>query len=197
MGSFGFSVKPHGTLMPQMPARLQEIVKMSRQIHLQRVVGFLADLERRRRRGRRHNRVHFFKSLQKIVADERADFLRPQIIRVVIAAAQNVGAENDSALHLRAETRAARLGCKVPPDPFPSTRSAVADAVEPREIRRRLRRRDDVISRDRVIRVRQGNLHNLRAEFLRIFSRRRPRRLSLPRRGRQSCIPSAGRASDL
>src|ERR1039458_2297506 len=29
MGSFGFFVNPHGTLTPQMPARLQEIVKMS------------------------------------------------------------------------------------------------------------------------------------------------------------------------
>jgi len=29
MGSFGFLVKPHGILTPQMPAKLHEIVKMS------------------------------------------------------------------------------------------------------------------------------------------------------------------------
>ena len=56
------------------------------QIHLQRIVRLLADLERRRRRSRRHHRVHLLERLQKIVADERADFLRPQIICVVIAA---------------------------------------------------------------------------------------------------------------
>ena len=29
MGSFGFSVNPHGKLNPQIPARLHEIVKIS------------------------------------------------------------------------------------------------------------------------------------------------------------------------
>ena len=40
---------------------------------------------------------------------------------------------------------------------------AVADAVEAREIGRALRRGDDVIDRDRVLRVRQRDLDDLRA----------------------------------
>ena len=52
---------------------------------------------------------------------------------------------------------------------MPSTRSAVTDAVEPREIGRGLGGGDDVISGHRVIRVRQGNFHDLRAEFLKLF----------------------------
>ena len=137
MGSFGFLVKPHGRLMPQMPARLQEMRENVAQIHLQRVVEFFANLERRRRRGGRDDGIHFFKRLQKIVADERADFLRAQIIRVVIAAAQNVGAQDDSPLHLSAKTRAARPAIKFNRVSAVHSR-AIADAVEAREVRGRL-----------------------------------------------------------
>ena len=36
------SAKPHGTLIPQIPARFAAMVKISREIHLQRIVGAFA-----------------------------------------------------------------------------------------------------------------------------------------------------------
>src|SRR2546423_11217238 len=40
------------------------------EIHLQRVIDFLPDLERGGRRSRRYDGVHLFEGFQKIVADE-------------------------------------------------------------------------------------------------------------------------------
>ena len=80
--------------------------------------------------------------------------MRPQIISIVIAAAQNVSAENDAPLHFRAESRAARFAVKFNRVGTVHPR-AVADAVEAREIGRRFRSGDDVIRRHCVIRVRQ------------------------------------------
>ena len=61
----------------------------------------------------RDDGVHLLECLDEIVADQRADFLRAQVIGIVIAAAQHVGAENDATLHFCAETRTARFGVKL------------------------------------------------------------------------------------
>ena len=45
MGSFGSWVKPQGRLTPQMPARLQEMVKMSERYICNGSSGFFADFE--------------------------------------------------------------------------------------------------------------------------------------------------------
>ena len=47
------------------------------QIHLQRIVRPLAQLERRHRRSRRHNRIHLRKRLAKVLRNQRPNFLRP------------------------------------------------------------------------------------------------------------------------
>ena len=99
-----------------------------------------------------------------VAAEQRADLLRAQIVGVVIAAAEHVGTEHDAAEHLVAEPFAARLlvgridVCRV------RAAVAVADAVEPRQVRARLGRGDDVVARHGVFRVRQRDVDEGRAE---------------------------------
>src|SRR5262249_39584248 len=56
---------------------------------------------------------------------------------------------------------------------------AIADAVEPREVGAGLGRGDDVISGNRVLRVRQGNLDDLRTQLFQLLHRRVDRLLYL------------------
>src|SRR3954468_8076849 len=51
------------------------------EIHLHRVVGFFAGFERGRRRGGRDDGIHLLEGFQKILPDQRANFLRAQIKR--------------------------------------------------------------------------------------------------------------------
>ena len=74
------------------------------QIHVQRIGRALTEFEGRLGRSRRNERIHFLESARKILPDKRPHFLRPHIIGLVIAGAQNIGAENDPAFHFRAET---------------------------------------------------------------------------------------------
>ena len=114
VSSFGFrvcaEVKPHGMLMPQMPARLHEMVKMSDRYICNGSSDFLADLERGGRAWSASRSRPPSRTPSGNPADQRAHLLRAQVIGVVVAAAQHVGAQNDAALHFRAEPRAARLG---------------------------------------------------------------------------------------
>ena len=50
----------------------------------------------------------FSKARAKSLPDQRAHFLGAQVIGVVVAAAENVGAEDDAAFHFRAEALRAR-----------------------------------------------------------------------------------------
>ncbi len=71
-----FSSDPVKPLRDADSANAREACTVNRenvgQIHLQRVVGFFPDLERRRRRGRRDDGIHGFKRLEKIIADQSA-----------------------------------------------------------------------------------------------------------------------------
>src|SRR6266702_3193690 len=78
------------------------------QIHLERVVRFFTDFERRGGRGGRDNGIHVLERFQKILANEGADLLGPQVIGIVVAAAEDVSAEDDAAFDFSAETGAAR-----------------------------------------------------------------------------------------
>ena len=102
-------VKPHGMLRPGMPARLHDDRVDVRQVHRQRVVGLLADLERRRRRRRAHHHVALRERLVEVVLDQPADLQRLEVVGVLVAAREHVGAEHDAPLHLLAEALAARL----------------------------------------------------------------------------------------
>src|SRR6266403_3934910 len=84
-----------------------------RKIHLQRIVHAFAEFERRHRGSRRNQYVHFLERLGKIPADQLADFLRAQIISVVVTGTQNVSAENDAPFHFRAETFVASTAIKI------------------------------------------------------------------------------------
>src|ERR1043166_404846 len=125
-----------------------------REIHLNRIIALLADFERRRGRCRCHDRINLLESLDEVLANERADFLRAQIKRVVVAAAQHVRAEDDTSFHFRAESLPAGLAVKFDRVGAIHTR-AVADAVKAREVRGRFGRRDDVVSRRGVFGVRE------------------------------------------
>src|SRR3546814_9734415 len=69
----------------------------------------LADREGGVRRGRRQDGVDLGESLLEVAGDQGADALRLQIIGVVIAGGEDVGADQDAALHLRAEALGARV----------------------------------------------------------------------------------------
>ena len=97
----------------------------------------------------------------------------------MVPGAQRVGPQNNPPFDLGAKPGAARLGVRFqhvrPPHP-----RAIADAVESREIRARLRRRDQIVNRHRIIGVRQRNLHHLRAEVGELADRRAHRGLHFP-----------------
>ena len=90
-----------------------------------------------------------------VAAHERADLLRLQVVGVVVAGAQHVGAEHDPALDLRAEALASGLLVHLLEIPRAFGAEAVAHAVVAREVRARLGGGDDVVRGDRVGRVRQ------------------------------------------
>ena len=102
---------------------------------------------------------------------KRAHLLRPQIVSVVVAGGQHVGADHDAPAHFLAETRRARVLVHVD-DVAAGNAQPVAHAVIAREIGRRLRRRDDVVSRQRIFGVRQRNLDCLGAGILEPLRRR-------------------------
>src|SRR5215467_2133270 len=81
------------------------------QIHLDRVArGFFANPKGRRRRGRREDRVDAgLEAVLEVPLYQRANFLRPQVIGIVIACRQHIGADHDPTAHLLAETLASGL----------------------------------------------------------------------------------------
>ena len=83
------------------------------QIHLHRIVHLLADSESGKGRNRARRWHPPAESVREIARDQRAHFLRFQIIRVVIAVAQHVSAQHDAALHFGAEAFAARVAIHV------------------------------------------------------------------------------------
>src|SRR3984957_3864000 len=74
------------------------------EIHFHGVGALLANTERRRRRRRREDRVHTLgEDVLEILLDQRADLLRAQIIGVVIAGREHIGADHDAAGHFVAK----------------------------------------------------------------------------------------------
>src|SRR5262249_13066011 len=74
-----------------------------RQIHGQRVIGFLAEPESRRGRRGSNDGVDLGESLGEVPGDEGPHLLRLAIVGVIIAGAQRVGAEHDAAFYLGTE----------------------------------------------------------------------------------------------
>ena len=152
------------------------------EIHLDRIgAALLADAEGGRRRRRRQDRVDALREhVLEILLDQRAHLLRAQVIGVVIAGREHVGADHHAAAHLGAETRRARR--LIHADHIAALLAqAVAHAVIAREIGRGFRRRHDVIGRQRVFGVRQRNLDHLGAGILQPLGALLPQRLDFRR----------------
>src|SRR5919205_105232 len=79
-----------------------------REVHRERVVRLLAEAEGgRRRRGREHG-VAGVEGPEEVALDERAHLLRLEVVGVVVAGGEDVGAEHDAPLDLRPEALLAR-----------------------------------------------------------------------------------------
>ena len=137
------------------------------EVHRDRVVDLLAQLERGGRRGRRDQHVGLLEGGREVARDQRAHLLGLAVVGVVVAAGQGVGAEDDPALHLVAEPGLAGgahdvLGRRRL-DPLGEHPQAVAHGVELREVAGGLRREDQVVGRERVHEVRAAHLDDLGA----------------------------------
>ena len=137
-----------------------------RQVHLERIVHPLTQLECRGRRSRRHEDVDLLEGRLEVALDESADLLRLAVVRVVVAGRQRVGAKDDATLHLGAESGLARRGH----DCFGGSLAVVADAqsvshrVITGEVARGFARRDQVVGGERIVEVRAGHLDHLGAK---------------------------------
>ena len=84
-----------------------------RQVHLHGVARFLAELEGGTRCGRTGDDVTLLEGVVEVVGDQAAQTLCLQVVGIVVAVRQHIGADEDAALHFVAETLGARLGIHV------------------------------------------------------------------------------------
>ena len=105
------------------------------QIHRNGVIGFVPKPKSRCRRRRSCDDVYIGKCGFEIVGDQVADFLRFEIVRVVIAGRQHVGSGQDSAFDLVAKALAAAAAVHV--EQVFGILGAVSEtnAVESRQVR--------------------------------------------------------------
>ena len=137
--------------------------------------GFLAELERGRRAGRPHDHVAFRERRREILRDQPPQLLRVDVVGVVVAVREHVGADQDAALHFGAEAFGAGLLVHVVEIAILRRAVAVAHAVEAREVARRFGRREHVVHRHRKLHVRKRHFDRLRSPALCTRrSRRRP-----------------------
>jgi len=122
-----------------------------------RVAGLGADLPGRVRRGWAEDHVDFFKGSHEVVLDQATDFLRLEVVRVVVAGRQGVGTDHNAALNFGAETFATGAFVQVGQVLRVFAAVAEAHAVETRQVGRSFRRRDHVVRRNGVLVVRQAD----------------------------------------
>ena len=154
---------PAGTEMPGKPARLSGTVNTS------------LDTSRRDRpsshrvRTPAHGVIGASSTSQRLNASVKSrairlrTLLRPQIVGVVIAGRQHIGADHDAAADFAAEAFGAATLVKIEQIVRALGTVAVAHAVVAREIGRGFRRRHDIIGRERIFSVRQADLDDLGA----------------------------------
>ena len=134
------------------------------EIHLERFGGSFADFERRCRRSRCRNDINLLEGGIEVGFDECPHFLRLFVVGILIARAEREGAEHNAAFHLLSEPFAARLFIQRE-ELFRGFGSvSVSHTVVSRQIRARLRWRDDVIGGDGVFGMRKGYLHHTGTE---------------------------------
>ncbi len=115
------------------------------QVHRDRIVGLRADRECGRRRRRSHQHVDFAECALEVGIDEAPHLLRLQVVGVVIAGRQHVGAGHDTAFDLGAETFAARALVEIHQIARFLAAVAEAHAIVARQVRRAFRRRDHIV----------------------------------------------------
>ena len=148
------------------------------EVHGDRVVHLLPQLESREGRNRRHDRIHLLKRVREIARDQRAHLLRLQIVRVVIAVAKHVSAQHDAPFAFGAEALAARVAVHVRKRLRVRRAVRITYAIVPRQVRAGFSRRDDVIARDGIIGGRKADFAELAAELP--AAGPRPREISSP-----------------
>ena len=166
------------------------------EIHGDRVLPALLPHREGRRRGRRReDRVDSVgEGGLEVLAHQRADLLGLEVIGVVIAGREHVGADHDAPAHLRAEARRAGVAVHVG-DVAARHPQAVADAVVAGEVGRGFRRRHDVIGGQRVFRVRQRDVDDAGARGLQPGDALGPEGVDLGRHAVDAVF--AGNADDL
>ena len=120
------------------------------------------------------------KCLGEVAQDQRPHLLRAQVVGVVIAGRQHVGADHDAPPNLGAESRRAGALIQIA-QIFAVLTQAEAHAVIACEVGRRLGGRDDVIGGQAVFRVRQRNVDDLGAGVAQPGSALLPQRLDFLR----------------
>ncbi len=136
------------------------------QVHLQRVAGLLAQPEGRARRHRPGHHVAALEGGVEVAPDQGADLLGPQVVGVVVAGAERVGAQHDAPLDLGAEPLLPALGVELLQAGDPRGPPAEAHAVVARQVGRGLGGGDEVVGGDAVPGVGQGDLHQRGAQPL-------------------------------
>src|SRR6516165_4520073 len=105
------------------------------EIHLQWVSKAFTQFECCYGGRRRDQCIDFVKNAGEIPPNEFAHFLCTQVIRVVIAGAQNVSAKNDSPFHFRTKTLLSRSPVKIENVFGIFSTIPVTNAIEAREVR--------------------------------------------------------------
>ena len=136
------------------------------QVHLHRIIDFLAQPEGRRRCRRSGNDVHFGETAPEIISDQLPRLLRLEVVGIVVACREHIGTGQDPAFDLGTKTVTA--GFLVELLKRLRTFMAVTEAhpVETRQVRRTLGGCDDVIGGHRQCQARQRDFHQLRTQPL-------------------------------
>src|SRR5260221_13969429 len=136
------------------------------QVHLHRVRGLGADLESHRGRSRAYDDVALFESRREVVRYQPPYLLRLDVVGVVVAVRQDIGADEDPAPDFGTKTFGAGLAVHVGEVAVLLRAVAVAHTVEARQVRRGFRGRDDVIRGDREAAVGQADRNAFRAKLV-------------------------------
>ena len=151
--------RPQGTESPGSAARLQVMVKMSARYICSGSPVFSPSRKAGPGATGPATTSHRVEGGVEVAADEGAHLLGPQVVGVVVAGAERVGAEHDAPLRLGAEALLAALGVELLQAAHARGAVAEADAVVARQVGRGLGGGDEVVGADAVLRVGQRDLH--------------------------------------
>ena len=159
------TVKPAGDRHAGQSGQIHRDGVDVRQIHLHRITAFFADAERGGRAGRPHDHIAVPERGDKILRDQPAQFLCADVIGVVITVRQHIGADQDAALDLGAETFAAAAFVHVEQIGVFGGAMAVTHAIKTRQVARGFGRSQHVIHGHRQTHVGQADVNDRGTEF--------------------------------